>query len=119
MKKSDVFQLARELRKKQTDSEKLLWEILRNRQLNGFKFYRQRPIFYSYYRRPLFFIADFYCPKAKLVIELDGKIHELSKEYDEQRDTIISNLGIKILRFKNDELNNTNEILKIILQHLE
>ena len=64
----------------------------------GFKFRRQHPLKY--------FIADFYCHEAKLVVELDGNIHELEniKEYDQHREVIISELGITILRFTNDEI---------------
>jgi very-short-patch-repair endonuclease len=85
-----VIELARELRKNSTTAEKLLWEELRNRQLNGAKFYRQHPLIYEEDRGNLhFFIADFYCAEHKLVIELDGKIHEYQRNYDRERDLII------------------------------
>lgn len=96
-----VKTLARDLRKKQTDSEDILWEILRNRNFEWLKFRRQSP-FGRY-------IADFYCSEAKLVIELDGKIHESQKEYDMIRDEIISKYGVTILRIKNEEIFNTFE----------
>ncbi|WP_220429275.1 endonuclease domain-containing protein [Tenuifilum thalassicum] len=65
MKKKDIIQQARELRKNQTPQEEKLWGFLRNRKLAGLKFYRQRPIIYGYEGRYLFFIADFYCPEKK------------------------------------------------------
>ncbi|MCG8698178.1 MAG: DUF559 domain-containing protein [Bacteroidales bacterium] len=103
--KRDIIQLARDLRKRQTPSEKLLWENLRNRKLKGKKFNRQFPIVYDETGFKLhFFIADFYCDEAKLVIELDGKIHEEQEEYDKTRDSIMGQLGLKVLRFKNEEL---------------
>lgn len=71
----------KQLRTSQTSSEKKLWEILRAKRFHNFKFRRQHP-FGRY-------IADFYCDEAKLVIELDGKIHENKKEYDVIRDEII------------------------------
>jgi very-short-patch-repair endonuclease len=114
MKKQDITELARELRKRQTPQEEKLWQYLRNRKLNGLKFYRQRPIIYGYAGRYLFFIADFYCPEKKLVIELDGAIHRYQKEYDEQRDIIIRQMGIFVLRIKNDELNDIVRVLEKI-----
>jgi very-short-patch-repair endonuclease len=69
--------LARELRKKMTDSEILLWKHLRNRKLSGYKFLRLHPIIYKAdYRVINYFIADFYCKEKELVIELDGPTHE-------------------------------------------
>ena len=72
-----IIELARELRKNSTPAEKLLWAELRNRKLNGVKFFRQHPLIYEEDRGRLhFFIPDFYSAEQKLVIELDGKIHE-------------------------------------------
>ena len=65
---SEIFMLAKELRKNSTKAEQELWKYLKNKQINGFYFRRQHPI----HR----FIADFFCYKAKLVIELDGRVHE-------------------------------------------
>ena len=98
-----IKSLARELRKNHTASERLLWRNLRNRKLHGVKFFRQHPVTYHQYGKDYFFIADFYSAEAKIVIELDGKIHEFQKDYDQQRDLIISAKGLKILRFKNEE----------------
>jgi very-short-patch-repair endonuclease len=67
--KPDIFKLAKELRKAETEAEKILWSKLNRNQILNLQFRRQHPI--------NIFIADFYCPKIKLVIELDGSIHEL------------------------------------------
>jgi very-short-patch-repair endonuclease len=71
------------LRKNQTETEKVIWGIVRNRRLNGHKFLRQHSIRFNYYGKVLFFVADFYSAKLKLVIEIDGKIHENQQEYDQ------------------------------------
>ena len=68
----------RELRKNQTEAEKLLWNKIRNRQLNNFKFYRQ------YSAGP--YILDFFCPEIRLAIELDGEEHKDRREYDKERE---------------------------------
>ena len=97
-------QLAKNLRKNSTNAEKILWEMVRNKRLENKKFYRQYPIKFQYEENERFFIADFYCYSSKLIIELDGKIHEQQKDYDQLRDYIISKIGIKVLRLKNDEI---------------
>ena len=83
---------ARRLRKRQTKSEKLLWQALRNRQLGGLKFLRQHPIGHS--------IVDFYCHEKRLVIEVDGGIHQSLdiKERDRYRQELIENYGISFFR---------------------
>jgi very-short-patch-repair endonuclease len=89
---------AHNLRLANTKSENILWQKLRNRKLNGFKFRRQHPI--------NGFVADFYCHEARLVIELDGKVHETKKqkERDENRTIELQRLGLEVLRIKNDEV---------------
>ena len=110
-----IIRLARELRKNQTPEEKLLWENLRNRKLHGKKFLRQHPLIYgSYKNNPKFFIADFYCAERNLVIELDGKIHDFQQEYDEHREMIIREMGLKVLRVKNEEVADMINVLKKI-----
>ena len=107
---------AQEQRANQTDSEKLLWEELRGRRLSGYKFLRQHPILYQgNLIRFNYYIADFYCSEKKVAIELDSQIHDLNQEYDQFRDSELQNRGIHILRIKNDELQNMNEVLKRIL----
>ncbi len=96
--------LCRENRKNSTYAEKIMWEAVRNRKLNGKKINRQFPIFYTLNGKQKFFIADFYCHKKKLVIEIDGEYHKRQIEYDKHRTEIINNLGIKILRFRNEEV---------------
>jgi very-short-patch-repair endonuclease len=82
---------ARELRNNSTKGEIKFWtELLRKRQ-TGYQFYRQK-ILYHY-------IVDFYCPKLKLVIEIDGSSHDGKKEYDEHRERILESYGLKVLHF--------------------
>jgi very-short-patch-repair endonuclease len=113
--KKKIVELCRELRRKSTASESILWANLRNRKLSGKKFNRQYPI--AYHRTTdlhYFFIADFYCHEKKLVIELDGKIHDSQKEYDEGRTAIIEELGIRVIRFTNDRL--SKDISKVLAE---
>jgi very-short-patch-repair endonuclease len=111
----EIKKHSRELRLNMTESEKLLWEKIKNRKLAGFKFLRQHPIIYKGdLTRLNYFVADFYCDEKKLVIEVDGPVHEANKEYDEFRDSELENLGIKVLRIKNEELANVNEVLQKI-----
>jgi very-short-patch-repair endonuclease len=86
---------ARELRREMTSAEKILWEELRANKL-GVHFRRQQVI--------QGFIVDFYCHKAGLVVEVDGDIHDLQKEEDERREKALSALGLRIVRFRNDEV---------------
>ena len=107
--------LGRNLRKNQTVSEKLLWKVLRRKNLSGYKFLRQHPIFYSIRNKWVeFFIADFYCAELKLIIELDGKIHENNKEYDLERDLKLLNKGIYVVRIKNEELGDMDKIIHFL-----
>jgi very-short-patch-repair endonuclease len=101
-----VFEKASLLRANTTPAENILWQRLKRNQLNGFKFRRQHPV--------ANFIADFYCHAAKLVIEVDGETHQSdsTKEYDEGRTYEIENFGIKVIRFKNKEVET--EIEKVI-----
>ena len=87
--------LARDLRRNMTSSEKDLWAILRKRSFMGFKFLRQHPVFYRVDNEWIeFFVADFYCAELKLIVELDGGIHESKKEYDKERDEKLLSKGI-------------------------
>jgi len=102
-----TFQKARQLRNKMTSAEKLLWDKLKGKQIAGVKFRRQHPINK--------YIVDFYCHAAKMVIELDGKIHLKSKEHDKERTEKLKELNIKIIRFSNNEVEkNIEEVLKQI-----
>jgi len=114
-----VKKRARELRSKATHSETLLWKELRNRKLCGYKFLRQHPIIYNPNGSGVkYFVADFYCDIKKTVIELDGPVHENNLEYDQFRDSEMVNLGIHILRIKNEDLQNIDEVLKKIETYL-
>ena len=104
----------RDLRKGQTEAEIYFWNKVRNNQL-GLNFRRQYPLVYYIGTTRKLFIADFICIQKKLVIEIDGKIHDSQKEYDESRTFIINQLGYKVLRFTNDQvLNQFSEIEKIL-----
>ena len=91
----EKLQRAKELRRDMTPAEKILWNELRANKL-GVHFRRQQVI--------AGFIVDFYCHKAALVIEVDGDIHNLQKEDDVRREKALSGLGLKVVRFKNDEV---------------
>ena len=104
---------ARHLRKSLTDSENVLWTRLRNKQLLGIQFYRQKPIGN--------YIVDFFAPKVKLVLEIDGSQHmqgdQLQK--DKNRDDYLKGLGLKILRFNSNEvLKETDAIVDVIYQKM-
>ncbi len=109
-----ILSRVRDLRKNQTPRENILWQILRGRKLDGWKFVRQYPIKFMDDDQVRFFIADFYCHSAGLVIELDGKIHEHQKEYDEFRTYLINQLGIIVLRIKNEELKDIAGVMNKI-----
>lgn len=99
-----IKQTARKLRREQTKSEAKLWDELRSQKLAGFKFLRQHPILFRYHNKGRFIIADFYCHKAGLIIELDGGIHERQKDYDKARDQLVEMMGLKVIRIKNEEI---------------
>ena len=104
--------LSRELRKSQTKAEKLFWENVRKKRLRGLKFYRQIPIFYEMDNSESFIVADFFCFEKKTIIEIDGKIHHYRKKKDNQRTQILNSLGIKVLRFYNEDVeNNLDQVL--------
>jgi very-short-patch-repair endonuclease len=103
----NITDFCRELRRQQTGAEKLLWEQLRNRKLEGRKFLRQHPLqVQSSFGKSFYYIPDFYCYESKLVIEADGPIHLVKKDYDKNRDFVLNALGLKILRFENEEISN-------------
>jgi very-short-patch-repair endonuclease len=115
-----ITELCRELRKRQTPAENLLWQLLRNRNFNDKKFLRQHPVCVeAIIGRVLFYIPDFYCHEAKLVIEADGPVHQYKKQYDQNRDEVLAGLGLSILRFKNEEiLNDIEDVLRKIKEKL-
>lgn len=107
--KREIFENARELRKNETEAEKILWNVLRSRKCEGLKFRRQHPASQ--------FILDFYSHEYFLGIEVDGSVHENenAKQYDQNRAVELEDLGITILRFRNEDvLNNLTEVLQEI-----
>ena len=88
--------LARQQRHKPTAAEDALWRILRSRQVDGLKFRRQHAI-----ER---FIVDFYCSEARLVVEVDGAAHDYTQAEDAVRQEYLEALGLRVLRFSNDEV---------------
>jgi very-short-patch-repair endonuclease len=100
----DIKEVCRRFRKTQTNAYKAFWDVVRNRQINGFKILRQYPIRFEWNDHIRFFIADFYCHEAKLVIEIDGGIHETQNEYDKLREQAINLLGFRVIKFSNDEV---------------
>ncbi len=110
-----ITQICRDLRQRATPAERKLWAYVRNKQLDGVKFYRQKPLIYEEsIDKKYFYIADFFTRQKQLVVELDGPIHESKKEYDKNRDTVINNLGLRVLRIKNEEMENVEMVLEKI-----
>ena len=108
-----LLDLARQLRKEQTDAERLMWSLLRDRRLAGFKFRRQHPV------GP--YILDFYCHEASLAVELDGGQHNEPDERarDSKRTAFLKDREIRVLRFWNNEvLTNTEGVLQAIYDAL-
>jgi very-short-patch-repair endonuclease len=106
--------LARQLRKNMTDAERLFWSKIRRKQICEYQFYRQKIIGK--------YIVDFYCPKARLVIEVDGGQHysEEGVEFDKLRDEYLANLGLNVLRMSNmDILQNIDGTLEYIYDYLK
>ena len=88
--------LARQMRKEPTPAEAALWQCLRGKKVLGFRFRRQHAI-----ER---FIVDFYCRKAKLIVEIDGPIHQYTIKEDAARQEFLVSKGLAILRFRNEEV---------------
>ena len=101
--KPELFRLAQDFRNNPTPAERILWGYLRKFRHKGFIFRRQHPI--------VFFIADFYCHRIKLVVEVDGDYHSdiHISEYDESRSGELERYGITVLRFRNEEIINDIE----------
>ncbi|XFA72043.1 DUF559 domain-containing protein [Thermosynechococcaceae cyanobacterium Okahandja] len=87
-----MTEVARRLRKEQTKSEKILWQALRGAQLDGRKFRRQQPIGS--------FVVDFFCASERLIVEVDGSVHDSQKELDEERQRLLESLGLRFVRLK-------------------
>jgi very-short-patch-repair endonuclease len=118
MKWSEIKEIATRLRNNPTPSEVVLWEIIRNRQLMRRKFLRQHPLIYDADRNAnefFFFIPDFYCASEKLIIELDGPIHDFQKGNDYHRVQILTGNNLRVLRIRNEELDNIDQVKKNII----
>ncbi len=99
---------ARNLRQLSTDAERLLWRHLRDRQLVGLKFRRQRPFGN--------FIVDFVCLEQRLIVEVDGGQHATQRQKDASREAFLMQQGFRVLRFWNNEvLGNTEGVLEAIV----
>ncbi|WP_297512330.1 endonuclease domain-containing protein [uncultured Caulobacter sp.] len=92
----DQIAHARRLRRDQTLAEKTFWTIVRNRRLGGYRFLRQAPIDR--------YIADFVCEAAKLIVELDGTIHDEQEDYDARRTVALELYGYTVLRLRNEQV---------------
>jgi cyclase len=103
---TNLYDTAKLLRQNMTPAEKVLWKVLRNNRL-GVKIRRQSVFVIGTYH----YIVDFYCPKHKLIIEIDGDIHNLDeiKEIDKFREDIFKDMGYQVIRFSNKEVNNNLE----------
>ena len=111
MKRYDpkLKETSRLLRSSMTDAEQALWQRIRHKQIQGVQFYRQKPL--------SAFVVDFYCPAAKLVIELDGSQHfaEEHQGKDQERDAALTGSGLRVLRFDNRQiLLETDAVLEVI-----
>ena len=112
MSTGHLIPLARKLRRNNTDVERLLWNYLRDRQLDGFKFKRQQPLGN--------FIVDFICFESKLIVELDGGQHAEDTEADLIRTRWLESQGFQVIRFwNNDVLQNIDGVWQVISAHLK
>ena len=89
-----MIEIAREFRKEPTEGEKILWQALRGKKLDGIKFRRQQPIGY--------FVVDFYSSAFRLAVEVDGPIHDQQMEADRARQEILEVLGLTVLRIRTE-----------------
>ncbi len=106
--------LSRQLRRKSTDAERLLWSKIRRRQIKNYQFFRQKPIGN--------YIVDFYCKDAKLIIEIDGGQHYEDKNIkkDKVRGEKLRKLGLRVMRFTNlDILKNIDNVVNKIYSEID
>ena len=94
----EIEQAARKFRQNLTPAKLRLWQVIRNKQLDGLRFHCQHPVGR--------FILDFYCPSCKLVVEVDGEVHLDQKYYDDARTEKLTQYGYKVLRFTNEQIMN-------------
>ncbi len=102
-----VVELARRMRLDMTPEEETLWSRLRRRQVDGLRFRRQRPVGR--------YIADFYCPDLRLMIEIDGTVHHGREAFDGNRDDYLTGRGYKVIRLRNEDITHRlNEVIETI-----
>ena len=102
---------ARKLKQEETEAEKVLWNALRGKRLNGLKFRRQHP-----YENT---ILDFFCVEHQLVVELDGSVHDLpdQSDYDEERTRFLNDHGLRVVQFRNEDiLKSLPDVLQKIIE---
>jgi len=105
-------QIARTLRKNMTLSEILLWQQLKKKQVLGYDFHRQKPIDE--------YVVDFYCPRLKLVLEIDGDSHDGKEDADRIRQEKLESLGLTILRFwDSDVKSNVDGVVEQLREWIE
>jgi len=102
--------VANKNRKNPTEAERKMWDDHLSNDKTGFRFLRQKPI----HR----FIVDFYCVKLSLAIEIDGESHHQKKETDNERDKFLKQIGIRTIRFTNEQVLNNPEYIKSSLPSL-
>ena len=106
-----LTKLARQNRNNPTPTEKKVWyEVLCRKQFQGYKFTRQKPLSDH--------IVDFYCSKLRLVIEIDGDSHAENKEYDKTRTEVLSQLGLRVLRYTIREVCDNIEVVYLDLMKI-
>lgn len=111
--KSQLKNYSQRLRREMTDAERTLWQKIRRRQLKGHQFFRQKPIGK--------YIVDFYCPRARLIIEIDGGQHyeKRNQVEDKKRDAELQTIGFRVIRYTNlDIVKSLNSVVEDILKIL-
>lgn len=113
--KRKMIEIAREFRKEPTQGEKILWSALRGKKLDDIKFRRQQPIGY--------FVVDFYTSEFRLVVEVDGPIHEQQLEADRARQDILEMLGLTVIRIKTElverNLSHALEMIRMKIREIQ
>lgn len=109
---TERLERAKEMRREMTPAENILWKHLKANRLKGLHFRRQQ-IVHGYF-------ADFLCHQHDLIVEVDGGIHELQKDYDVEREEYLLSLGFRIVRFKNEDvMKNLEGVLQRIVEACE
>jgi very-short-patch-repair endonuclease len=107
----ELDQGAKKLRRKPTPAEAVLWERVRGKRVLGYRFRRQHPVGRA--------ILDFYCPEGRLCIELDGPVHDQTREHDAARNAWLATHGVRVLRFRNEDVfTNLDRVIARIAEAL-